>query len=90
MNININGITFNVKIDEISYRTHKASSTLEEYKGQLVGNLIRKKYLLNDELAIHRKRDSEPEEFAAYNEYAENCVSAINEAFANMELIINR
>ena len=38
-----------------------------------VSSLIRKKYSVNDELAILRQRDSKPEEFAAYNTYCEQC-----------------
>ena len=35
--------------------------------------LIRKKYNVNQELAILRQRDTKPEEFAEYNEYVEQC-----------------
>jgi hypothetical protein len=38
-----------------------------------VNNMVRQKYSLSEELAILRQRDSKPEEFAAYNEYAEYC-----------------
>ena len=75
-----------VNIDQISYITHKASGTLEEYRGHLVGKLIRKKYLLNDELAIQRKRDTRPDEFNIYNLYADECVAAVDEAFEKMEI----
>lgn len=34
---------------------------------------IRQRYSLSDELAILRQRDTKPEEFAAYNAYAEEC-----------------
>lgn len=34
---------------------------------------IRERYDVNAELAILRQRDSKPEEFAAYNAYAEQC-----------------
>ena len=34
---------------------------------------IRERYDVNAELAILRQRDSKPEEFAAYNAYAEAC-----------------
>ena len=39
----------------------------------LVSHMIRRKYSINDELAILRQRDSKPEEFAAYNAYCEQC-----------------
>ncbi len=43
-----------------------------EYEAEVV-RLIRKRYDLNAELAILRQRDSKPEEFAAYNAFAEQC-----------------
>lgn len=41
--------------------------------GERVNDLIRQKYSLSEELAILRQRDSKPDEFIAYNEYAEFC-----------------
>lgn len=38
-----------------------------------VNNMVRQKYSLSEELAILRQRDSKPDEFEAYNEYAEYC-----------------
>ena len=38
-----------------------------------VNSMIRQRYSLSEELAILRQRDTKPEEFAAYNEYAERC-----------------
>lgn len=34
---------------------------------------IRERYSVDDELAILRQRDTKPEEFEAYNAYAESC-----------------
>lgn len=34
---------------------------------------IRKRYSVNQELAILRQRDTKPEEFAKYNAYVEQC-----------------
>ena len=39
----------------------------------LVSHMIRRKYSINDELAILRQRDSKPTEFAEYNMYCEQC-----------------
>ncbi len=41
--------------------------------GVLVDDMIRCQYSISDELAILRQRDSKPEEYAAYNEFAEQC-----------------
>lgn len=38
-----------------------------------VDALIRERYSLSAELAILRQRDSKPEEFAQYNDFAEQC-----------------
>ena len=38
-----------------------------------VNSMIRQRYSLSEELAILRQRDSKPDEFDAYNEYAEYC-----------------
>ena len=38
---------------------------------QRVVNGIRKKYSIDDELAILRQRDTKPEEFAQYNNFVE-------------------
>lgn len=43
---------------------------------QRVEQLLRERYSLNAELAILRQRDAKPTEFAAYNEYAEQCKEA--------------
>lgn len=47
----------------------------------LIIRKIRKRYSVNQELAILRQRDSKPAEFAAYNEYVEQC-----KAQAKMEM----
>ena len=40
---------------------------------QRVQQIIRERYSVADELAILRQRDTKPDEFAAYFEYAEEC-----------------
>lgn len=40
---------------------------------QRVQQSIRERYSVDDELAILRLRDTKPDEFAAYYEYAEQC-----------------
>ena len=39
----------------------------------LVEELIRQRYNISQELAIHRQRDTKPTEFAEYNSYCEEC-----------------
>ena len=57
-----------------------------EIYAQKVNDLIRARYTLSDELAILRKRDESPDEFAAYNAYAEECkVKAKAEVYGEAE-----
>ena len=42
---------------------------------QRVQQSIRERYSVDDELAILRQRDTKPDEFAAYFEYAEQCTA---------------
>ena len=46
----------------------------QKYENRVV-ELLRKKYSINQELAILRQRDNKQEEYAAYNAYAEECKS---------------
>ena len=48
------------------------SYTQDDYKAKVV-ELIRQRYSIDEEIAILRQRDTKPEEFAAYNTYAEEC-----------------
>lgn len=50
-----------------------------------VNSMIRQRYSLSEELAILRQRDTKPEEFAAYNEHAEECKSKVK-AMMNVQL----
>lgn len=46
------------------------------YESEIIRR-IRKRYSLNQELAILRQRESKPEEFAAYDSYVEQCKDAV-------------
>ncbi len=43
---------------------------------------IRKRYTVNQELAILRQRDTKPEEFAEYNAYVEQCKAEAKKYFS--------
>ena len=45
----------------------------EALYGERVNALLRERYSLSEELSILRRRDTAPDEFAAYNAYAEEC-----------------
>jgi len=57
----------------IEKRLSRLNGTVESDYIDYVDRLIRRKYSVSAELAILRQRDSKPEEFAAYNAYAEEC-----------------
>lgn len=48
------------------------------YESEIVRK-IRKRYTINQELAIIRKRDSKPSEFVEYNAFVEKCKKEIKE-----------
>ena len=54
------------------YKSRKETEAKIEYETKIV-SLIRKKYNINQELAILRQRDTKPEEFAEYHKYVEQC-----------------
>lgn len=56
----------------------KAELIQKQYENK-VSALIRKKYSLNAELAILRQRDIKPEEYQAYNDYAEQCKTLVKQ-----------
>ena len=58
------------------YKSRKETEAKIEYENKIVA-LIRKKYNVNQELAILRQRDTKPEEFAEYNEYVEQCKAQV-------------
>lgn len=49
------------------------NGTLEKEYGASVSRKIRARYSLSEELAVQRKRDRDPESFAAYDAFAEAC-----------------
>ena len=55
------------------------NGTADRVKGGLVTSLIRRRYTLSEELSLLRQREERPEEFAAYNAYAETCKAEARE-----------
>ena len=58
------------------YKSRKETEAKIEYENKIV-TLIRKKYNINQELAILRQRDTKPQEFAEYNAYVEQCKNQV-------------
>ncbi len=61
-------LTLNVE----KYNARHAKQEQDDYIEKVVA-LIRKRYTMNDELAILRQRDAKPTEFDEYNAYVEEC-----------------
>ena len=61
-------LTFSIE----KYNTRKQKENNDEYENKIV-TLIRKKYNVNQELAILRQRDTKPLEYQEYYDYIEQC-----------------
>lgn len=57
-------------------RETNPESWQEFYESEIV-RLIRKRYSINQELAILRQRDEKQNEYAEYNQYVEECKAAV-------------
>jgi proline dehydrogenase len=68
-------------MDSIEKRLIRLNGTQAEEYASLVEAQIRKRYSVSAELAILRRRDSKPEEFAEYDAYAEECKKRAKEDF---------
>lgn len=55
----------------------KMNGTYDRIYGDAVNEKVRAKYTLSDELAVLRKKDDEPEEYAAYYAFVEECKQAV-------------
>ena len=61
-------LTFSIE----KYNARKQKQDNDEYENKIVA-LIRKKYNVNQELAILRQRDAKPQEYQEYYDYVEQC-----------------
>lgn len=60
---------------DLEKRIAIANGTLRDEYETLVNRKIRLRYTLSQELSLHRKRDSHPEEFAEMDAYIEQCIA---------------
>lgn len=63
-----------------------SEASQEEMLKSIIIGKIRKRYSIDDEIAILRQRDSKPEEFQEYYNYAEQCKTEAKLVFATPEL----
>ncbi len=57
--------------------TDKINQLKELERSKKIVNLIRKKYSIDEELAILRQKESKPEKFIEYFTYAEECINSV-------------
>jgi hypothetical protein len=69
-------LTFNIE----KYNARKEQEKQVMYESEIIA-LIRKKYTIDQELAILRQRDTKPQEFDLYNDYVEDCKKQVKEKF---------
>lgn len=53
------------------------------YESEIIRR-IRKRYTVNQELAILRQRDTKPEEFAEYDAFVEQCKAEVKKHLENI------
>ena len=61
------------EISDFDANSLTAARTAEAAYKQRIISLIRARYDQDDETAILRQRDTKPDEFATYNDFAEQC-----------------
>lgn len=81
INYNVLESTRVIDGQEYTYYTCEYIIVDDLSRGNIVNQLIRTKYTLSEELSILRQRDSKPEEFREYNEYAELCKNIAEQLF---------
>ena len=66
-------------IDNKKIELAKHFNKQKELYPEIVESLIRERYTISQELAIHRQRDTKPSEFAEYNTFCEDCKALAKE-----------
>ena len=75
-----------IKIDKIAYQSHKASGTLERYRGHWIAvELNNRGYDINYQIAIGFDKEEKPEEYAAYQAARADVKKYIDSLFAQIE-----
>ena len=77
-------LTFSIE----KYNARKQALANEEYENKIVA-LIRKKYNINQELAILRQRDAKPQEYQEYYDYVEQCKEQVKNVHNYEEVLAN-
>ena len=73
---------------DVKSKLSTANGTRQAEYGALVNRKLRARYSLSEELAILRKREEAPEEFAAYNAFAEACKAEAKRELFGEEVVL--
>ena len=66
----------------VGYNYKEVDIIAEEVSREaFIAGLIHTRYSVDDEISILRQKDSRPEEFEAYNAFAEECKVRVSELF---------
>ena len=79
----VNGVTGEITERELTAEEGAVMEAMQQPAinyDQLVSNLIRDKYTVDQEIAINRQRDTKPEEFQEYFDFCEQCKIKANES----------
>ena len=62
-----------VTLEQIDREREEEERIRQRELGEVINGLIRERYTLSEELALHRQRDTKKEEFEEYNAFCEEC-----------------
>ena len=90
MKIIENNIIRDMTAEEVAeYERQQAEAEAHKYDGysysDLVVLFIRERYTIDDELAIHRQKDTKADEWEVYNIYCEECKTKAREIIGREE-----
>ena len=63
----------------------KKNGTIERIRRGEIDRLIGMRYSIGDQIALLRQKEDKPEEFAAFNDYAEACKRTVDESLGLAE-----
>ena len=72
-------------MDKKRYLIHKASGSLERFRGDEISRLIRQKYPLSAQIALLMDKETKTQEFEAYQAFRAECKAEVDAAFAAFE-----
>lgn len=81
LNIELDKLMEKIDLDLLYANKEAYPEVFEEVLDNTIEKLIKLRYSTEQELGIQRQRDVKTEKYAAYNEYVEQCIHAVNVRF---------